>query len=370
MKKTQEPEVLGPEEQGVQTVDVTNSALQQVTRGEIEAQVDTARKYPRSVTAFVKESTALVTLNEATAGSCIYGLPRGGKTIHGPSARFAEVVRYSWGNLRVQSMVVAEEAEFVTVRAIAWDIEKNVGLGADVKRRITDKNGNRYNSDMIGVTVAAASVIAERNVTLRQIPKALWEPIYLEARRVVAGDAKTLASRRQAMVDHFMKIGVTPAQVFAVLEIQGIEDITLDHMVALRGFATAIKEGDASIDSIFSAPKSDVPSKDVSADILDDYLKDVPEDKAGEIRSAIAAKKLNSAKTAALLKRFVGKPAELHAELTKVEETPAEKPDEVKQPAKETASAPTADEVFGSTEQAKPEAVPVKKAAAAADASF
>ncbi len=389
MKNTvQEPEVLGPEEQGVEMVEVKNSALAQVTRGDVEAQVSVARRYPRIISDVLKEAAALVTLTEDTAESCIYGLPRGGKTLEGPSARFAEIMRYAWGNIRVQSMLVAEEQEFVVVRGMAWDSQKNVGIGADVKRRITDKNGKRYNADMIAVTTAAASVIAERNATLRQIPKALWEPVYLQARKIVAGDAKTLASRRQAMIEHFMKIGVTPEQVYAVLEIKGIEDITLDHMVSLRGFATAIKEGAASIESIFVP--DDVPTKQVAEDIVSAYLKDVePDELRQKIQTALAAKKLNSAKTSVLLKKFAGKPAELLADLTaaaqvpaaekKADDPPVQIVDGVVRPvpwdgkpgtAQEAVSVPSADEVFGGGAKAQSAQKSAPKTASAADASF
>jgi hypothetical protein len=61
-------------------------ALAMLNKSEIDTQIATARRFPRSVTKFIAEATSLVALNETVAGECIYALPRGGKTIEGPSA--------------------------------------------------------------------------------------------------------------------------------------------------------------------------------------------------------------------------------------------------------------------------------------------
>lgn len=46
------------------------------------------------------------------------------------------------------------------------------------------------------------------------------------------------------------------------LEVKGIEDITLEHLVVLRGLITAIKEGDTTPDQAFGAShKKEEPKK-------------------------------------------------------------------------------------------------------------
>src|ERR1700754_457466 len=67
---------------------------------EIDQQIATAKKYPRSLTKFVEQTKGLVAMDESIAESCIYALPRGGKMIKGPSARFAEIIASQWGNAR------------------------------------------------------------------------------------------------------------------------------------------------------------------------------------------------------------------------------------------------------------------------------
>lgn len=80
-----------------------------INRSEIDMQIATAHKFPRSIKRFRQEALAMVTLNEQIAESCIYALPRGNKTIEGPSARFAEVVASAWGNCRAGARVVSDQ---------------------------------------------------------------------------------------------------------------------------------------------------------------------------------------------------------------------------------------------------------------------
>ena len=54
-------------------------------RAAIDVQVATAKQFPRSVAASMKEAKELVTLDTETAGTMFYVLPRGGKKIRGPS---------------------------------------------------------------------------------------------------------------------------------------------------------------------------------------------------------------------------------------------------------------------------------------------
>src|SRR5712664_3702907 len=142
-------------------------ALEVINKSEINVQIATAKRFPRSVTKFQGEAISLVSLNEETAEGCVYALPRDGRTIEGPSARFAEVVAYSWGNCRAGARVVSEDGDFVTAQGVFWDLEKNTAIGYEVKRRIIDSKGRRYKPDMIGVTANAACSIALRNAILK-----------------------------------------------------------------------------------------------------------------------------------------------------------------------------------------------------------
>jgi len=223
-----------------------------VAKGEIDQQIATAKRYPRSIKQFIDTATELATLDEETAEECIYALPRDGRTIEGPSARFAEILAYAWGNCRAGARTIGEDANFVKAQGTFYDLEKNVGIQFEVSRRITDKRGNRYKPDMIGTTANAAGSIALRNAVLKGIPKAFWKKAYQRSRGVVAGDFKTLANRRAEAFKQFVVYGVTQEMIFGLLQIKGVDDVTLEHMVVLKGVLTAIKEGDTTPEQVFA----------------------------------------------------------------------------------------------------------------------
>ncbi len=238
-----------------------SSMVALLNKSEIDQQIATAHRYPRSIKSFRDEALAMVTLNERVASECIYALPRDGKTIEGPSARFAEVVASAWGNSRAGARVVSDQGDFVTAQGVFHDLERNVAITYEVQRRITNKRGQRFSADMIGVTANAACSVALRNAILKGIPKAFWADMYDSARAVVMGDFKTLANRRAEAIKLFLGYGVTKEQICATLEVSGEEDISLENLVTLRGILTAIKDGDTTPEQAFGAKEQAAETK-------------------------------------------------------------------------------------------------------------
>lgn len=241
-------------EEGVLVDNPDIGTLAVLNKSEIDQQIATAKHYPRSIKQFRNEALQLATLDEQTASECIYALPRDGKTIEGPSARFAEILGYSWGNARIGARSLGDDGEFTKSQGMFYDLEKNVAITYEISRRIVDKRGRRYSADMIGTTSNAASSIALRNAVLKGIPKAIWRPIYDSARSVVAGDIRTLANRRGEALKAFAIYGVQPDRIYMVLGVKGKEDIGIEHLVLLRGMLTALKEGDSTAEEMFKAP--------------------------------------------------------------------------------------------------------------------
>jgi hypothetical protein len=210
---------------------------------EINQQIATARRYPRSVARARQQALQLATLTEDTARRCVYALPRAGKKIEGPSARLAEIVASSWGNCRFGARVVGETDNFIIAQGVFHDLETNAAVTVEVQRRITDSKGRRYDVDMIGVTGAAACSIALRNAVFKGVPQALWFDIFQAAQKTILGDRKTLAQRRNMALDAFKPYGVVEQQIYAALDVGGVSDITLEHLATLAGFLTSIEEG-------------------------------------------------------------------------------------------------------------------------------
>lgn len=235
---------------------VNSGTLAILNKSEIDIQIATAKEYPRSIKQFQTDVMDLATLSEDVAADCTYALPRAGKMIEGPSARFAEIVASAWGNCRAGARVVNEERDFIVTQGVFHDLQKNVSITFEVKRRITDRQGKRFNSDMIATTANAACSIALRNAVLKVVPKALWNPMWEEARRTAMGTVKTLATRRANALAMLLRYGVTEEQVCAKLGVKGPEDIGLEHLATLRALVTGIKDGDVTPEEAFADEKS------------------------------------------------------------------------------------------------------------------
>lgn len=248
-----------------------SGTLALLARAEVDSQIATARAFPRSVAKFAREVRELVTMDETSAASCIYSLPRGKerdpetgkmvpKFITGPSVRYAEVIQYSFGNNRGGGRVVDVEGNFIIAQGVYHDLEKNTMTTMEVRRRITSSTGQRYNEDMITVTGNAAASIAHRNAILRGIPKALWLPMYEAARMVAVGDLGTLQQRRDKMVAWFAHKGVALERILEKIGKQGIEDVGLDELEILVGLSTALRDGSISVDAAFGPERTENPT--------------------------------------------------------------------------------------------------------------
>jgi len=167
--------------------------------------------------------------------------------------------------MRVEGRPIDDEGKFVTCRGTAWDLERNVAIAFEVKRRITNRKGERFSDDMITVASNAGTSIALRNAILKVVPAAFWKPMYEAARKAAVGDVQTLANKRAAMLAYFQKLGVPPARVFAKLGVAGEADISLDHLATLKGIATALKDGEAQVDDIFAADAPSEPQRKTAA---------------------------------------------------------------------------------------------------------
>jgi hypothetical protein len=240
------------DDDGIQTT--TEATVAAITRSEIEAQLDAAHKYPRSIGKFGVTATKLATYNQAVAESCMYSVPRSGKAIVGPSVRLAEIVASCYGNLHYGSRIVDTDDTHITAQGIAWDLEKNLRVTVEIKRRITDRSGRRFNDDMITVTGNAAASVAIRNAIFRVVPRAYVDVIFEDARRMVTGDAKSFTARRDEFMARLLKMGVTQERVLARLNKPTVADIDPDDLATLAGLGNAIRSENVSLDEAFPDP--------------------------------------------------------------------------------------------------------------------
>lgn len=290
---------------------VSVSALEQMERAQTDIQINTAKRYPRQLSVVKKDMLTLATLDKATAETCFYTLrrkdnqaPGGFKVIQGPSARMAEIAVNSFGNIKAGSRIIGNDGKMITAQAVCHDLEKNVCISIEVKRRITTRDGKTFGEDMQVVTGNAACSIALRNAVFKVIPMALIKPIYDAAKKCAVGDMKGLAERRVAAMKKFEEIGVTNARVYATFEIKGLEDISLEILEQMIGIWTAISDGDTTIDDAFpltpktEAPKFEQPkTANTVAEVVKTAQVDPPQDSSNtELNPAPKSEKVKRAK--------------------------------------------------------------------------
>lgn len=256
----------------VEVLQNQDAAISLITKAEIDSLIFRAQQQPRSLKLFVNEALSMATLNEDIADSCAYALPRGGKTVEGPSVRLAEIVAAAYGNLRTGSRVIYNDGKHITAQGVVHDLQKNILHTEEVQRSILQhewepdpnqpgrnrKTGKMVtmNEDMQTITGRAACAIAYRNAIFKVVPAALIQDIYEKVKETAKGTEQTLAARRLKAVNYFTALGIKDVQIFQILEVKGIEDIDLDKFGLLRGMCSAHRNGEVTLEGIFPKPEA------------------------------------------------------------------------------------------------------------------
>lgn len=237
------------------------SAMEATLRAEIDVQIATAKKYPRSVSIALNKSKQWATMTPAIAESCTYAIPRGKnddgtpKIVTGPSIRLAEIIASCWGNIRFGSRMIDDDGKMITVQGFAADLEANTAYSFELKAKVTDRNGRRYSDDMIVMASNAAGSKALRNAVFKVVPKAFVQEIQAEAKRVAIGDQKTFAARRKSAVDYFKTQGVEKDRVLALCGKADVNDLDGNDLVMLASVINAVKDGETTIAEAFPDAK-------------------------------------------------------------------------------------------------------------------
>lgn len=259
--------------------------LQAINRAEVDIQIATAKQYPRDLSQVLNKIKTYATMDMETAEDCFYALRRGRgndtSVIEGISVRLAEIIAGAWGNLRVQSRIIGNDGRTITCQGICHDLETNLAVSVEVKRKITDRMGKTFSEDMQVVTGNAASAIAFRNAVLKVVPKAITKKVINDIKEVALGKSIDLETRRQRMVAYFTQIGVTQSELLTYCGVKSIEQIDNQIVFELRGLANAIKEGTTTVQETFKTHTAD--SKSIA-----DKARKAVEARQGKIAAAMA----------------------------------------------------------------------------------
>lgn len=230
-------------------------ALEAITRGEIDIQIATAHRYPRSLDMYKKRAIAMATIDVETAESCLYCRPvGGGKNAEGMSVRMAEIVGSCYGNLRVGAIIIEQTETYIKARGVAHDLETNFASSSDIIESTLKADGKTPYDARMRVTVAKAAVAkARRDATFQVVPRAIVRPIERAVRALLADESiQTFEERRNGVVKWIdEKLKIDPKRVWAMLGITGSGDLQQEHLETLAGLKTALREQDTTIDEAF-----------------------------------------------------------------------------------------------------------------------
>lgn len=228
--------------------------IDSIEKANVDTQVSTAKQYPRDITRALNNSIVMATIDQQTAQTMGYALPRGGKPITGPSVHLAKLIVSNWGNIRAEAKVVQITESQVVSRGTCWDLENNVATAFEVRRSIKGKNGQRFTDDMITVVGNAANAIAYRNAVFSVIPKAITDKVYQAAQHCITGDlsddAKLLQRRTQCLKFFNDEYGITEAEVVKLCGKQTVNQIRGEEIALLIGIYQSLKDGDTTVEEI------------------------------------------------------------------------------------------------------------------------
>lgn len=254
-----------------------------LNRSEVDIQVATAKQYPRVLSHVLNQIETYATMDTETAEDCFYALRRAGANgdtvIEGVSVRLAEIIAGAWGNLRVQTRIMGNDGKTITVQGMCHDLETNLAVSVEVKRRITDRNGKTFSEDMQVVTGNAASAIAFRNAVLKVVPKAVTKNVIDRVKDVAMGQSIDLETVRQKLVAYYAKIGVPVNQLLSYTAIDSLPEMDKEKCFELKALANAIKEGTTTVKESFMAHTKEAreEAKKSKEEKLDDKKKVIKE---------------------------------------------------------------------------------------------
>lgn len=229
-------------------------------RAEYDIQITTAKRYPRNLKQVRDNCIAIATMDKDTAASCRYALPRGGKSLSGPSVHLARIIVQQYGNVRAEAKVKQITDKQIISEAVCFDLETNYACKVEVRRSIIKSNGLRFNDDMITVTGNAANAIAFRNAVYNVVPKAITDSVYGSAIRMITGDLSDtdmLIKERKKMVSYFVNTyKITEEQLLGSMGLRSVNQIKAEQILDMEGMKQALIDGDSKPEEMFKLEKT------------------------------------------------------------------------------------------------------------------
>jgi len=195
-----------------------------------------------------------------------YAKPVGGKSIKGPSVRFAELALRTWGNVLTDTQVIYEDDEIRRIKVMVLDLETNAGYSKDIqiqktverkfakdreviRERLNNKGEKVFivaaTDDELHNKEAAMISKAFRNEGLRLIPSDIVDEAIETARKTMKDQfAQDPKSAKKKVLDSFSEIGIKPKDIEKYL-LHSMDSVSPAELETLRGIYRAIRDGEA-----------------------------------------------------------------------------------------------------------------------------
>lgn len=231
------------------------------------------------------------------AEMAIFKVPRGGRTIEGPSIRFAEEAKRAMGNLDVERQAIYEDDNKKIVRVTVLDLERNNTEVSDVTvpkqiertqlRPGQEAIGQRTNSQGkivylvrpsdgdLQMNEAAQCAKAERTLVLKILPSDIKEDCIDQCRETMTSKVKAdPTAERKRIADAFAGINVKPAELKAYLG-HDLDQCSPVELVELRQVYESIKQGETTWHAVTSKDEEETaapaPSAEDQQNLYDDF---------------------------------------------------------------------------------------------------
>jgi hypothetical protein len=238
-----------------QATQVDMSVIEAQNRGEVDIQISTANKYPRSLTKSLNNCIVAVTMDIEMAKSCKYSIKRAGKTITGPSIHLAKLIASQYKNLRISCRITRNDGKNIYSEGVCFDLENNVAFRVEIPRKITDKEGRPFSEDMQTVTANAANSISMRNAIFATIPRFFIDRVLSEIDKCIDGKlsdkAFFLQERARIFATLKTKYGVSEERVLLACGQNTLEAIDKENIRFLIQLLQSLTDGDTTINESF-----------------------------------------------------------------------------------------------------------------------
>ena len=250
---------------------VQPGALESMERAQIDMQIATAKKWPRSLQQVKAKMLEFATLDQETAEGCFYTLKRqdadgGEKIIQGPSVRLAEIAVSCYKNIRAGARIVDNDGKRIVSQGVCFDLENNVCISMEINRSIVTRKGKTFGQDMQTVVSNAANAISFRNAVFKVIPGALIKPVYEAAKDRAVGKGIPIATRWQKAVSTFAGLGVKDKQLLTWLKKNDPRELTDEDILHLLGLYNSLKDGETTVEEAFTFEQGSSEAAKAAAD--------------------------------------------------------------------------------------------------------